>query len=247
MQRRNIAGAIALLSPFAVAQEEAPAFDVATVKLSHSTGGMNNLRDPVQATWTNMPLAVIIQNAYHIQSDQLVGGPGWIHSDRWDIIAKTERPATRQQQNGMLRPLLAKQFNLSVHTETRELPEYKLVVAKGGPKLPAAATNSRPAGTLIRRGLIDAHGIDSAEFSGWLRSELGRPVIDETGLKGKYDFKLQWIPDEGQSNGGDDIPSADSPGPSLFAAIRDLGLRLEPIKGPIEVLVIDHVEKPSGN
>jgi uncharacterized protein (TIGR03435 family) len=250
MLQMKIACAVTWLGFVAFAQEQPPAFEVATVRPSKSGGGMNNLRDPVQATWTNMPLTAMIRNAYGIQPDQLFGGPGWTSSDRWDIIAKTDRPATREQQNKMLQPLLADRFKLQVHWETRQLPQYELVVAKGGPRLHEVRDNdlnAPPAGTRIRRGLIDAHGIASAVFAGWLRSELGRPVVDSTGLTGKYDFKVQWVPDEGQPNFGDDTPPADSTGPSIFAAIQELGLRLRAIKGPVEVLVIDHVEKPSEN
>jgi uncharacterized protein (TIGR03435 family) len=237
----------------AVLVQDAPTkFDVATVRPSNAPAGtgMNNLRDPVQATWTYTPLKVLLTQAYRVQSDTIIGGPAWITTDRWDIIAKTEKPATRMQQWDMLKPLLAERFKLQVHTETRQLPEYELVLAKGGPKLhesTAAGLEAKQPGTRIGRGLIDAHGIPAAEFAGWLRSEVGRPVIDKTGLTGKYDFKVQWVPDESQPNSGGDAPPPDATGPSIFAAIQELGLKLEAIKGPVEVLVIDHVEKPTGN
>ena len=235
-----------------LAQDAPTHFDVATVRPSNAEGrGMNNLRDPVQATWTNMPLKVILTQAYRVQSDTIIGGPAWITTDRWDIIAKTEKPATRMQQWDMLKPLLAERFKLQVHTETRQLPEYELVLAKGGPKLhesTAAELEANQPSTRIGRGLIDAHGIPAAEFAGFLRSEVGgRPVIDKTGLTGKYDFKVQWVPDERQPNGGGDAPPPESTGPSIFSALQELGLKLESIKGPVEVLVIDHVEKPTGN
>jgi uncharacterized protein (TIGR03435 family) len=243
--------AIAWLACAVFAQEQPVSFEVATVKPSKAAGGINNRHDPVQASWTNAPLTVVITSAYRVHSDQLVGGPSWIKSDHWDIIAKTDRPATWDQQNKMLQPLLADRFKLKVHWETRQLPQYELVVAKGGPKLPESSASGNPsgppAGTKIRRGLIDAHGITSAEFAFWLRGELGRPVVDRTGLTGKYDFKVEWLPDESQPNSGGDAPPPDSGGPSIFAAIRELGLRLRAIKGPVPVLVIDHVEKPSEN
>ena len=245
----RIGGAIAWMALAAFAQEAPPAFEVATVKPSKSNAGINNLRDPVQATWTNIPLAVAIRMAYGIQPDQLIGGPSWIASDRWDIVGKTDRPATWDQHNKMLQTLLADRFKLKVHWETRQLPQYRLVVAKGGPKLVAVRedSNARPSGTRIGRGLIDAHGIGIAQFVFWLRGELGRPVVDSTGLTGKYDFKLQWVPDESQPNSGGETPPPDSAGPSIFGAVRELGLKLEAIKGPVDVLVIDHVEKPSEN
>jgi uncharacterized protein (TIGR03435 family) len=250
MQHLRVAGTIAWLACAAFGQEQPTTFDVATIKPSKATGGMNNLRDPVQATWTNMPLAVLIRSAYHLQPDQLVVGSSWISSDRWDIIAKSEKPATREQQDKMLQPILADRFKLKVHWQTRTLPQYELVVGRGGPKLHKVQEgdpDARPASTRIGKGLIDAHGIASAEFAGWLRSELGRPVVDRTGLTGKYDFKLQWEADESQPNSGGDAPPPDATGPSIFAAIRQLGLKLNAIKGQVEVLVIDHAEKPSEN
>jgi uncharacterized protein (TIGR03435 family) len=231
------------------AQTQPASFEVATVKPSKSDGGINNRSDPVQATWTNASLAIVIREVYRIHPDQLVGGPSWISSDRWDIVAKTDRPATREQQSKMFQQLLADRFKLKFHWETRQLPQYRLVVGKGGPKVHPVRddSNASPAGTRIGRGLIDAHGISSTELAGWLRSELGRPVVDSTGLTGKYDFKLQWVPDESQPNGGGEIPPPDFTGPSIFYAIQELGLKLEATKGPMEVLVIDSVEKPSEN
>lgn len=143
---------------------------------------MNNRRDPVMATWTNMPLAVIVGEAYHVLPDQLVGGPAWIHSDRWDIVAKTDQAASRAQQQQMLQPLLADRFRLKVHWEVRQLPEYELVIAPNGSKVPASSGDGS---VRIGRGLIDASGVSSEAFAAWLRSELGRPVIDSTGLKRK--------------------------------------------------------------
>jgi uncharacterized protein (TIGR03435 family) len=234
------------LAVAALAQEPPQAFEVATVRPATDAEGMNNRRDPVRATWTNMPLAMVVQNAYRLQPDQLIGGPNWIRSDRWDIIAKTDRPATWEQQNKMLQPLLADRFKLKVHWETRQLPQYKLVAAKGGPKL-RAVRDGESSGTRIGNGLIDAHGITAAELAAWLRSELGRPVVNSTGLTGKYDFKLQWVPDESQPNSEGETPASDATGPSIFAAIRELGLKLEAIKGPVKVLVVDYAEKPSEN
>jgi uncharacterized protein (TIGR03435 family) len=236
------------LSPAMPAQQ--PAFDVATVKPSISTAGINNRHDPLLATWTNAPLSFLIESAYEIQSDQLIGGPAWLKSDHWDIVGKTDATATSSQQVQMLRTLLADRFKLKVHRETRSLPEYELAVARGGPKIHEALPNSTPnsAGrTRIETGLIDGHEISIAQFTYWLRGELGRPVIDRTGLMGKYDIKLQWVPDESQPNSGGEAPPPDSVRPSLFAAIQDLGLNLKAVKGPVDVLVIDHLEKPSAN
>jgi uncharacterized protein (TIGR03435 family) len=244
-------GAIAWLACVAFTQEQPPQFEVATIKRSKSTESINNRRDPMLATWTNIPLAFAIETAYLLNPDQLVEGPGWVYSDRWNIVAKTNQAATRMQQNAMLRPLLADRFNLKVHWETRQRPQYELLVAKGGPKFhesPKPDGPQRPPhGTRIGRGLIDSRGITTAEFAFWLRGELGRPVVDSTGLTGTYNFKLQWVPDESQPNSGGEPSPPDAPGPSIFAAIQDLGLKLRPFKGSVKVLVIDQVDKPSEN
>jgi uncharacterized protein (TIGR03435 family) len=148
----GIGGAIAWMALVAFAQEPPPA-------------------------WTNIPLAVAIRMAYGIQPDQLIGGPSWIASDRWDIVGKTDRPATWDQHNKMLQTLLVDRFKLKVHWETRQLSQYGLAVAAGGPKLVAVRedSNARPSGTRIGRGLIDAHGIGIAQFVFWLRPRRRTP------------------------------------------------------------------------
>jgi uncharacterized protein (TIGR03435 family) len=244
--------AIVLLTCAALAQSPQPAFEVATVKLNKSGArGIGNHFDPERATWTNISLRVLITNAHRIQSDQLMGGPDWIRSERWDIEAKTEGPTTTDQKFQMLQPLLEDRFKLQAHRETREMPEYRLVIAKGGSKLREyrkGEGDSRQEGTRIGRGLIDGHGAEFNSLVFFLRSETGRPVVDATGLSGKFDFKLEWVPDESQPNSGGDAPPPDASGASIFAAIQEqLGLKLETMKGPVEVLVIDHVEKPSEN
>ncbi len=244
MQQARVVGSFILLACVAYSQEPSTAFEVATVKASKATGGMNNRRDPMMATWTNMPLAVVIREAYHILPGQLMGGPAWINSDRWDIVAKTDRPASRAEQQRMLQPLLADRFHLKVKWDVRQLPEYELLVASSGPKVPASSGDGS---VRIGKGLIAANGISGAVFAAWLRSELGRPVIDSTGLKGKYDFNLQWVPDESQPNSGGEQPPSDSTGPTIFAALQELGFKLKAIKGPVQVLVVEHAEKPSEN
>ncbi len=237
-----IAGPMALVAAPVFAQEPPQSFEVATVRASTSVGGINNRRDPVLATWINAPLAAILWEAYGIQPDQLIGGPAWIHSDRWDIIGKTDKPSTRAEQRKMLQPLLAERFRLKVRWEIRQLPQYKLILAKGGPKV---RESSGDGSVKVAKGVIEGDGMRSLDLAFWLRSALGRPVIDHTGLTGKYSFNLRWVPDETPSNGGD--PPSDSAGPTIFTALQELGLRLKAIQGPMGVLVVDHVEKPSEN
>jgi uncharacterized protein (TIGR03435 family) len=159
-----------------------------------------------------------------------------------------------------LRALLAERFQLTLHRETKEQSVYALVVAKGGPKLQQgqAKEATGPRGPMMRmgRGELSGQGVELEMLTRTLSSQLGRTVIDRTGLKGNFDFKLTWTPDPGQSAGppgglpaGADAPPPPDPnGPSVFTALQEqLGLRLESQKGPVEMLVIDRVEKPSEN
>jgi uncharacterized protein (TIGR03435 family) len=156
----------------------------------------------------------------------------------------------------MLQALLADRFKLTIHRETKNLPIYSLVIAKGGSKLQEAHLDGRPEDHMIRvgRGELTAPGIRLEDFAHILTQQTGRTVVDNTGLKGHYDLKFHWTPDQGEAfdgPGGSTSPessiSSDMP-PSIFTAIQEqLGLKLESRKGPVEILVIDHVEKPSEN
>jgi uncharacterized protein (TIGR03435 family) len=125
------------------------------------------------------------------------------------------------------------------------------VVARNGPKLhevKEGEPTSGPAGTRIARGLIEGHRVSISQLAGFLESELGRPVQEATGLPGKYEFKLEWVPDESQPNSGGDASPPDAVGASIFSAVQEqLGLRLVARKGPVEIMVIDHAAKPSAN
>ena len=166
----------------------------------------------------------------------------------------------------MMQSLLADRFKFAAHRETRELPVYALMLAKNGSKLKEAIPeNSYPNGIKdeqgrgvagmmrITPGHIEGQAIPIANLLGVLTQVTGRTVVDRTGLTGKYDISLQWTPDEPQTlptaaDGANREPSQESSGPSIFTAIQEqLGLRLESAKGPVEGLVIDHVEKPSAN
>jgi uncharacterized protein (TIGR03435 family) len=128
---------------------------------------------------------------------------------------------------------------------------YKLVVAKSGPKLSEVKEGdpgSGPGSTRVDRGLIKGHNVSVSDLARFLQSELGRPVEDATGLTGKYDYKLEWVPDESQPNSGGEAAPPGAEGPTIFSAIQEqLGLKLEARKGEGEVLVVDHAEKPGAN
>lgn len=207
----------------------------------------------------NHAVRTLIAAAYDLNPQEISGGPPWVDSDHWDVVAKTPgdvRPALTEQM-AMLRQLLGERLQLSFHRETKELSIYTLTVAKEGPKLkestvspdatpegpPPLIFNLSPA--VVR---LAARYASMAEFASVLqRSPLDRPVIDRTGLTGRYDFDLEFAPDESLWGGILRRPeNSDKPG--LFRAVQEqLGLRLEATKGPVDALVIDHIERPSEN
>jgi uncharacterized protein (TIGR03435 family) len=250
--------AIALLSSALLApaqQPEAPLrFAAASLKPNTSVrNGMGNKFDPGMARWTNAPLGNLIQGAFHLKGYQIAGWPEWLRADKWDIDATTEGPTTRAQKSQMLQTLIIERFGLKYHLETRDIAGYELAIAKGGPKVHAvteeAPPKDPPAGITNLLGSIEIVRDDWSEFTSFLSGELGRPLHDGTGLTGKFTFKLQWVPDESQPNSFGEAPPADAVGPSIFAAMQDqLGLKLEPKKLPVEMFVIDHIDRlPTAN
>jgi uncharacterized protein (TIGR03435 family) len=197
----------------------------------------------------NAPLEILIGDTYHLKRYQVLGGPSWIGSDRWDIDAKSDGPATWAQRTAMVGTLLADRFHLKVHRETRDLPVYRIEIAKGGPKLAAAKPEGPDHrwGTSVDRGLLDMRGTDMRNLVFWLSSQLDQPILDSTGLTGTYDLRLEWNQDELTAGKAGDAPAANSDLPILSAMELELGLKIVATKGPVEVLVIDHVERASAN
>ena len=206
----------------------------------------------------NYPLKVLLAAAYNLTPKAISSGPAWIDSDRFDILAEAPRQVrpTLDEQMTMLRKLLDERFNLTLHREEKEFSIYTLTIAKNGPKLMDAAPDASPEGApplvffLSPGGArLPARNATMAELA-WVmqRAAVDRPVVDKTGLSGRYDFELEWAPDETQFGGGVPAGDPDHPKPDLFAAMQQqLGLRLEATRGPIEALVIDKIERPSAN
>ena len=261
-----------------------PYFEVASIKLNRSgdrRGGFRLL--PGRFTAINVRTQLLVSFAYGVQNFQVLAGPNWIESDGYDIDAKVEDslaekiaklpPGQRADQfRLMVQSLLANRFRLKVSHETRDLPVYALVVAKNGPKLQeensgttypdgVKGANGAPLGphTMgMRPGQITGQGVSMAELAMILSQQVSRRVLDQTGLKGNYDFTLKWAPEQnpdaapmGRESGRPTIDGnlpAGSFGPSLFTALPEqLGLKLESTKGPVEVFVIDHIGRPSEN
>jgi uncharacterized protein (TIGR03435 family) len=181
-------------------------------------------------------LESFLELAYDVKAAQIVGGRAWVKNSLYDIVAKLPFAADPKQGKAMFQTLLEDRFKLAVHSEARSGGEYSLVVTKGGVRMKPADAKG-PAEAKIGPGMRRVRGqMSAAELASQLSTTLGHPVVDHSGLSGSYNIDLTWA--------GDD--QAD--GPSVFTAIQEqLGLKLEPVQGSIQVVVIDHVERPSEN
>jgi bla regulator protein BlaR1 len=261
-------GLLLLASSAAHAQTSGPTqFEVATIKPAapSPTGQMRigiGIQPGGRFTAQGVTLKFLIAQAYDIKEHQISGGPGWMGSDQWDITAKADAaemtgPIRQEQLRAMLQALLADRFKLTFHQDSKEMPIYALVVGKGGPKLQKSeAAGNQQRMMRFGNGQLNANGVPAQFLADTLSRQLGRSVIDKTGLQGLYDFKLEWTPDEGQRHmmpgggalGADAPPPPDASGPSLFTAVQEqLGLRLDSEKGPVAMYLIDRAEKPAEN
>jgi uncharacterized protein (TIGR03435 family) len=222
-----------------------PSFEVASVKPSGPDDRlMYRLQPGGRYIATGLTLKTLISNAYAVPEFRISDGPGWRDSDKFNIEAKVgvalpPWPDSNKQLNLMLQSLLEERFKLAFHRETREEPVYELVAAKGVAKLKTAKADESP-GFEMDAGRIHSMAVPLEYLATNLAYLLNRTVIDKTGLAGKYSFTVTYTPD--------DAPPADTSGPSLFTALQDqLGLKLKSSKAPVELLVIDHVEKLDAN
>jgi len=237
----------------ALGQSPAPtqAFEVASIKPNTSGDrGSRTNSTKGEMVVTNATLKSIIQGAYNVR-EYSFSGPDWLSSVRFDINAKfppeDSAPVSREQRNLtrqlMMQGLLAERFKLVAHFETKMLPGYALVVAKKGAKL---KPSEKKDGTSIstNNGVMDGYGMSIKSLANMVGNVLQGPVADMTGIEGSYDIKLEWSSDDGRSGGGDDGKLASDTRPSIFTALQEtLGLRLETRKIPVEILVVDRVEK----
>ena len=229
-------------------EAKAPAYDVGSIKPNKSGSGSSGIdSDNYRFTATNVSLRAMLEAAYGVKGDLVSGIPKTVDDARFDVTAKIVDPdpkvlghLTREQDRALLRPFLFDRFHLKLYTETKQLPVYELVVVKGGPKFKEAADN-KGAGTHSNGRELTAHAISMAWLSDSLFNQVHRTVIDKTGLTGKYDLTLKWSPE-------DSPDPANETSPPIFTALKDqLGLKLQPAKGPVETLVVDHAEMPSAD
>jgi len=233
-------------------------FDVATIKpaAADEMGRYFKMQDAHRFVVKNYTLKLMIAVAFNVSPKVISGGPGWAESDRFDILALTpgETEPSHDEQMAMLRALIMERFKLSFHREEKEFSIYRLEVAKAGSKLKASTAAPDEPAQLIstvypERIHLPARNATMDDFVALLqRALLDRPVVNGTGLKGRYDFDLDWAPDETQFGG--DVPAApnDAPAPPFFTAIKEqLGLELEATHGPVQTFVIDRAEMPTAN
>ena len=293
-----VASAVSAQSP-----DSSLSFEVASVKAAAPQGngrmmmggrGGPGTNDPGRYTTTNMPLKLLLAQAYNVKDHQITG-PSWLDSERYDIVAKVPPGATKEQFRVMLQNLLIERFKITLHRETKELPIYTLSVGKNGPKLkettleasafnppapgaqPAAPPPPPPPSGEFpkmppgRPGMmmmmsqghfrLSAAGQSIENLMNMLSMQLGRPIIDKTGLTGKYDFQLDFMPEMGSGpmralgppppgaggpggdGGGSLTPASDPGAPNLLTAIQELGLKLEAGKGPVDLVVVDKAER----
>ena len=253
-----------------------PEFEVASIKLNKS-GDMRMMVRPSPGgrfTVTNVPMQFVVTMAYRIKDFQLSGAPPWLMAERYDIEAKAEGNPSFDAMLPMLQTLLEDRLQLKIHRESKELQVYSLVVAKAGklheaegecgprptglppPPEPGKLPTPPCGGFFMFPGHLGGQKVAIAQLIDPLSRFTDRTVLDKTGLTGKYDISLDYTPEQGQFQappggappGLPPLPPIDPNGPSLFTALQEqLGLKLESQKGPVEMIVIDHVERPSDN
>jgi uncharacterized protein (TIGR03435 family) len=248
-------------SPVRMPADAKPEFAVATIKPSRPDAprGGYGIRGP-DVTTTNVTVSWMIKLAYNVHANQIAAAPSWIDSERYDTVGRSETPGepSRDQMKLMIQKLLVDRFQLRFHTEKKELPVYAMVVAKSGPKIAVSAgdPNAFPGIGFGREpGVISLSGRNTGlnGIANGLQSNiLDKPVVDQTGLTGRYDFQLRFTPDPNQlANFGGLEPAnaADlNPPPDIFTAFeQQLGLKLQATKAFVDVMVIDRIERPSPN
>jgi uncharacterized protein (TIGR03435 family) len=237
-----------------------PEFEVADVQVSKSANseqGKGRVLPGGRIEIPNSTLKNLVMAAYSVHEDMITGGPGWLDSDRFDIVAKAPPGAPRDTLFLMLRSLLAERFKLAIHREDKPMPVYAMVVGKGGPKLQKSAGGEMtcrwitPGNGRVQR---ECKNITMRELAtqipGWGMAHVDLPVEDLTEIQGSYDFHLEWSLPAGRGEVGmGDIPAvADTGAATIFDAMSQIGLKLEQRKRPVSVIVIDHAERiPSAN
>jgi len=264
-----------LLPVLAFAQDAPKAFEVVSIKPNAANDNRIMIRMAPGGRFNanGATLKMLVGQAFNMRDFQITGGPGWIGSDRFDIDAKGPEGMPDRVPPEVLRPMLKSmiedRFQLKYHTETKELPVYVLTQMKGGHKMKVVEEvaptpgvggpgpgGRAPQRIMMGRGQFKGESVPMSMLVQQISQVLGRTVIDNTGLPGTYEVDLQWTPEPGHGGGGpggppasaDAVAGADTSGPTIYTALREkLGLKLDSQKGPVEIMVIDSVAKPTEN
>jgi uncharacterized protein (TIGR03435 family) len=229
MLARVLAMAVALL-PIARAQQE-PAFEVASIKLATAGDYLSINTDGGVARYTHLTLRVLIAIANQIDNSRVVGGPPWLDTQVYDVVAKLPPGAPKSAIPAMLERLLRDRFKVAVHRESKEQKVLALVVARNGPKLTRSQDSSGGGGTTMPDGM-KARGVTMTSLARMLKRPAGIEVVDRTGIEGPYDVEMKWRKDE------------NSDGPDFITALQEqLGLKLEPSRASVDVIVVDSAER----
>lgn len=234
---------VAVAATALAAQTASPVFEVASVKENRS-GSQNSSNRTAgdRYSGTNLSLISLLRTAYDVQEFQIAGYPAWAETDKFDVEAKMASDANVRDFPLALQKLLADRFKLVLHREPRQQSRYTLVVLKDGPKFKPgdpSKCNGRSGGFAATPTEINGTCVTMEQFAARLSRSIGTHVVDGTSLKGTFDFKVSWLPDDRFSGRGA------SANPTLFTAIQEqLGLRLQSGKGPVDTLVIDRAERP---
>ena len=224
-------------------------FDVVAIRENTSPGGeagMSLRHGSLQVN--NLHLKSLITSAYGVREVSIFGLPGWAEEARYDIRAKVTDAdpklldeLSREQRRALMAAMLEDRFHLKLHEVTKIRPVYDLIVARGGPRFSESVRHGVEPHMEIGRTEYSATNASIPGLSYFLEEVVERTVIDKTGLTGAYDFHVQWMPDLTGTPEGDTLPS-------IFTALQEqLGLKLQPSKGPVKTLFVDHVERPSQN
>lgn len=264
----------------AFAQQSRLAFEVSSIKPSDPAGcgaypSIDGLHGRVSMKCVTVKL--LAQIAYGVRDFQISGGPAWISSAQFEIIGKSpvapdnqaadadvnkltdrQRRTNGERLRALLQTLLEDRFHFAFHHDIKELPVYYLTVGKDGSKLKGGETDpDKPSGGIrTGRGYLAGSQTNIPFLAQALSGIMGRTVVDRTGLAGRYDFELKWLPDQssaytplgGALPSGQADPAPDPSGPTIFTALQEqLGLKLQAARGPVEIIIVDHVEKPDAN
>lgn len=245
-------------TPPTVAADANPAFDVSTIKPSNPEERLVITVKGRQFVTKASSLDDLIAFAYGVHANQIIGGPSWLKTEKYDLTAQSDLESLSQvngqQLKLMVQKLLADRFGLAFHRAKKRLSVFTIVIGKTGPKLveSSADPNSGPRVGFHGPGVMTAKNATLSDFAGFLqRYVLDRPVVDQTNISGKYDFRLNWAPNETQFEGRglfSDAQKKTDDAPDLFTAMQEqLGLKFKSARIPVDVLIVDRVEKPTPN